>query len=308
MASPVAADEPVGERVVFQTHDKEKVTIVGDFYAAETEGGELPPVVILLHMYKRDRSDWKPLIPELQKRGISALAIDLRGHGESIEPTEANLAERIASREKRVYEDMTHDVAAAHTWLAEQGKVDLSRFGLVGASVGCTVAFQYAADDLSVDAIVAMSPGTSYMKIRSERDIDDINGRAIWLISPAEEIANANALKAANPEGNINIKEVTAEGEAPDVNIHGTNMFGKVGGVERDIAGFLEKFLGAPAEELTLYELRRKYYVPADHKRAGKMSVERKRYLSSPEEAEARGLKEFGQSGREQGASGVVDA
>ncbi|UCG32761.1 MAG: alpha/beta fold hydrolase [Phycisphaerales bacterium] len=308
VASPLAADEPVGERATFQTHDNEQVTIVGDFYAAQTEGGELPPVVILLHMYKRDRSDWKPLIPELQRRGISALAIDLRGHGESIEPTEANLAERVANREKRVYENMKHDVAAAHTWLAEQGKVDLSRFGLVGASVGCTVAFQYAGDDLSVDAIVAMSPGTSYMKIRSEKDIDDIVGRAIWLVSPAAEIANANALKAANPDGNINVKEVTAEGEDPDVNIHGTNMFGKVGGIERDIAGYLERFLGDPAEEPVVYELRRKFYVPADAERAGKMSVEKKRYLSSPEEAEERGLKEFGQSGREQGASGVVDA
>jgi hypothetical protein len=38
------------------------------------------------------------------------------------------------------------------------------------------------------------------------------------------------------------------------------------------------------------------------------MSVEKKRYLSSSDEAEERGLKEFGQSGREQGASGVVDA
>ena len=308
MASPLAADEPVGERVTFQTDDNDKVTIVGDFYPAKTEGGELPPVVILLHMYKRDRSDWKPLIPELQKRGIAALAIDLRGHGESVEPAEANLAERVAERDKRVFEDMKHDVAAAYTWLAQQGKVDLSRFGLVGASVGCTVAFEYAADDLSVDAIVAMSPGTSYMRIKSDKDIADINGRAIWLICPTEDIANADALKAANPEGNINIKEVKAEGDDPDVNIHGTYMFGKVGGIERDIAGFLVKFLGDPSEAPVAYELRRKYYVPVDEERAQKMSVEKKRYLSSPEEAEARGLKELGKAGQERGAAGISNA
>jgi dienelactone hydrolase len=308
MASPLAADEPVGERVTFQTDDNDKVTIVGDFYPAKTEGDELPPVVILLHMYKRDRSDWKPLIPELQNRGIAALAIDLRGHGESIEPAAANLAERVGNREKRIYQDMKHDVAAAYTWLAQQGKVDLTRFGLVGASVGCTVAFEYAADDLSVDAIVAMSPGTSYMRIKSDKDVADIEGRAIWLICPADEIANGNALKAANPEGNINIKEVTAEGDDPDVKIHGTYMFGKVSGIERDIAGFLAKFLGEPAEAPVVYELRRKFYVPVDDERAERMSVEKKRYLSSPEEAEARGLREFGQSGHERGAAGISNA
>ena len=40
----------------------------------------------------------------------------------------------------------------AYDWLAQQPKVDRARFALVGASVGCSVALQYAAKDRSVTA------------------------------------------------------------------------------------------------------------------------------------------------------------
>lgn len=304
--SPLLAQEPVGERVTFQTEDKDKVTIVGDFYAAKEKEGEKPPVVILLHMYKSNRAAWKPLIPELHKKGLSALAIDLRGHGESIEPAEANLVERVNNRDKDVYEDMKYDVYAAYTWLAEQDKVDLSRFGLVGATVGCTVAFKYAAKDPSVDAVVTLSPGVSYMRIKSTPDVKKITGRSIWLVTPEADTANAETLKKANEAARI--KPIKAESDDPDLNIIGTNMFGQVNGIERAIAGYLAKFVGDPAEELVVHQLKRKYYLPPDHKKVESIPLKDKRYLSSPEEAENRGLKLMGTPTKEGGASGAIDA
>jgi dienelactone hydrolase len=304
--SPLRAQEPVPQRVTFQTHDDTKVTIVGDFYPAPVADDELPPVVILLHMYKKTRADWKPLIPELHKKGISALAIDLRGHGESIEPSDAGLVEQVASRKRKVFVDMKDDVLAAYGWLADNARVDLSRFGIVGASIGATVAFKYAADDLSVDAVIALSPGTGYMKIRSTKDIEKIQGRYITLICPEEELANAEALKRANPSATI--QTVTPAGDDPDVNIHGTNMFGQVKGIEREIADQLGSCLGQPPEELVVYERRRRYFMPADHKKAQSLSTWDKRYLSSPKEAEKRGLTKIGTRSKKRGAMGAVDA
>lgn len=296
----VAQDVP-SERVTFTTGDPDAVQIVGDFYMAD-DVGRKPAVVILLHMYKTDRSTYAPLIAVLNQRRIAALAIDLRGHGESIEPTSAQLAERVEQRERKVFQDMKYDVQGAYAWLAERDQVDLSRVGLVGASVGCTVAFRYAIDDKSVDAIVALSPGRKYMKIRSEPDLKKIEGRDILLVSPEEEIDNANALKKAYEKAEIKIVSgQTAEGG----NIHGTRMFGAVEGIERFIAGYLADKLGTPSTKIVVSKLKGRFYMPVDHKQAVKLAPDKKRIYTSAEEAESRGLRLIGTSNR--GAMGAVE-
>jgi pimeloyl-ACP methyl ester carboxylesterase len=253
-------------------------------------------------MYKTDRSTYAPLIAALNRRGIAALAIDLRGHGESIEPTSAQLAERVEQRERKVFQDMKYDVQGAYAWLAERDQVDLSRVGLVGASVGCTVAFRYAMDDKSVDAIVALSPGKKYMKIRSEPDLKKIEGRDILLVSPEEEIDNANALKKAYEKAEIKIVSgQTAEGG----NIHGTRMFGAVEGIESFIAGYLTDRLGTPSTKVVVSKLKGPFYMPVDHKQAVKLAPDKKRVYTSAEEAESRGLRLIGTS--KKGAMGAVE-
>ena len=286
------AEDVASERVTFTTSDSESVQIVGDFYMADDRGRK-PAVVILLHMYKTDRSTYAPLIAALNKRGIAALAIDLRGHGESIEPTSAQLAERVDQRERKVFQDMKYDVQGAYTWLAEKDEVDLSRVGLVGASVGCTVAFRYAIDDKSVDVIVALSPGRRYMKIRSEPDLKKIEGRSILFVSPESEIDNANALKKAYEEAEIKmVSGQTADGG----NIHGTRMFGAVDGIEAYIAGYLAGRLGDPSTEIVVSKFKGPFYMPVDHKRASRLTPDKRRIYSDAEEAESRGLRLVGTS------------
>lgn len=298
----LAAFARAQEPVTLTTTDADAVQIVGDFYPPPSDGAGKPPVVILLHMYKADRSTYAPLIPALNRRGIAALAIDLRGHGESIQPTSATLAERIEQRERKVFQDMKFDVQAAYTWLAEQDRVDLTRFGLVGASVGCTVAFKYASEDCSVDAIVALSPGIKYMKLRSVPDIKKIEGRDILLISPEEEIKNAQALKKANESAVIKtVTGTTAEGG----NIHGTRMFGNVEGIENFIAGYLYSRLGNPSTDPVVSKLKGPFYFPIDDKKAARIDAASKRYYTSAQEAETRGLKKVGT--RKRAAMGAVD-
>lgn len=298
----LAAFARAQEPLTVTTTDSDAVQIVGDFYPPPDQGDAKPPVVILLHMYKTDRSTYAPLIPALNRRGIAALAIDLRGHGKSIQPSSATLAQRIEQRERKVFQDMKYDVQAAYTWLAEQDRVDLTRFGLVGASVGCTVAFKYASEDRSVDVIVALSPGIKYMKLRSLPDIKKIEGRDILLISPEEEIKNAQALKKANESVEIKIVTgTTAEGG----NIHGTRMFGNVEGIENFIAGYLYNRLGNPSTETVVSKLKGPIYFPADDKKADRIDAAHKRYYTSAEEAETRGLKKVGT--RKRSAMGAVD-
>ena len=56
------------------------IGIIGTYYPAQTD---IAPAVLLLHGLGQTRTDWTAFARLLQQNGIAALAIDLRGHGES---------------------------------------------------------------------------------------------------------------------------------------------------------------------------------------------------------------------------------
>lgn len=293
------APAPEPEKVSFVTEDG--VKIVGDFYAAEPLGDQKPPLIIFLHMYKSDRSAWRPIMDKLLKAHMSGLAIDMRGHGESTEIVGAedggetatgDLAARVEERDKDVFEDMFNDVAAAYTWAAKDDRVDLSRFGIVGASVGCTVALAYAAKDSSVDAILCLSPGEKYMGIRSTTDIKRLEGRKILLVTNPEERPDADALKKANESAEVTVK-IGRDGER---DLHGTRMFGAVDDIEDVVVSFLQGAVGGGtrAEDQVITKLGGKTFFPSDHRLASRLDVSDRRVLSDSDEATARGLRQIG--------------
>ncbi len=175
-------DEP--RRVEFTTSDG--VQIVGDFYLPKKPVEKLP-AVILLHMYDSNRRAWDTLAPELQKAGLAVLAIDLRGHGESIQPANLQLETKAKNRDAKLFQNMWKDVEAAYRWLARRPEVDPSRLAIVGASVGCSVALDYAARDKSIDLLVLLSPGVNYLGLDSTADIRKYAYRPILMLSPLDE-------------------------------------------------------------------------------------------------------------------------
>lgn len=224
----VWAEAPAAERATFTTRDG--VEIVGDFYPA---GGEVKaPLIVLLHMYRHDRSTWKPLVGPLHDAGFAVLAIDLRGHGESTKPESMKLAERVIQRDAGLFNAMHLDVEAAVGWAAEQPGVDVERLGIVGASVGCSVALGACARDNRVDAVVCLSPGTGYLGINSTVHIKKTRDVPILLLATEDERDAVDKLAklAKNANG-----EIVGEGR-----VHGTNMFGEIDGIEAKIVGFLK--------------------------------------------------------------------
>src|ERR1700694_389853 len=80
--------------------------------------------VLLLHDFRSDRSVWEPYIPAFRSRGWGVLAVDLRGHGESVrqdmradllQPSETDLRSPLS---------YPNDVRAALAFLARQPKSD----------------------------------------------------------------------------------------------------------------------------------------------------------------------------------------
>lgn len=299
-AGAVRADAPAAEAFSVTTSDG--VKIAGDYYAAaSTNADEKPPFVMLLHMYKVDRKTWGPLVETLTADGISVVAIDMRGHGESTEvvgppdggeTVEGDLAKRVDDRDKDVFKEMANDVEAAFTWVAESGKVDLSRFGIVGASIGCTVALDYVGMDPSVDVLVCLSPGEKYMGINSSTDIRKIEGRPIMMIATPEEREPLDELKKANDAAEIDVRM----GIDGNRKIHGTDMLGKVENLERDISNYLKNKLGGgtPEEERVVTKLKGHVFYTPDAPQASRMEVGERRWLSNADEGTARGLRSSG--------------
>jgi dienelactone hydrolase len=273
-----AAAEPVPVEARFTTADG--VEIVGDYYAPA--GAEPAPGIILLHMYHQDRHTWKPLIPKLVEAGFAVLAIDLRGHGESVRPAAQKLAQRAAERDSKLFNDMHQDVAAAYVWLAKQAHVDLAQFGLVGASVGCSVALDYAARDKSVDAVVCLTPGKAYLGVDSVAHIKAVGERPLLLLASEAERADSDALAKLNAS-----TEVRVVGPGT---VHGTAMFGQIEGIEQQITAFLQAHIRASGHKPVAAALGGAEYFAVGSAEDIKLDPQIRRLFSSVEEARARGL------------------
>ncbi|MFH0982647.1 MAG: UbiD family decarboxylase domain-containing protein, partial [Planctomycetota bacterium] len=63
-----------------------------------------------------------PLIPKLHEAGFAVLALDMRGHGESVQPATMRLRERVAQRDPALFNDMHHDGAANFRKYAARGE------------------------------------------------------------------------------------------------------------------------------------------------------------------------------------------
>jgi pimeloyl-ACP methyl ester carboxylesterase len=278
-AAMLHAGEP--HRVEYTTSDG--VVIIGDYWMPK-DASAPAPAVILLHMYRSDRSAWRPLVPVLEEAGFAVLAIDMRGHGESIKPEDRKLEKRVRDRDPVLFRAMHRDVFGAYRWLQQRPEVDLSRLAIVGASVGCSVALDYAVRDKSVDTIVLMTPGENYLGVDSVEDIKQYGRRPVLMLTSEEERTNGTqALSELARE--VELKTYSQAG------VHGTKMFGKVPGVRQFMAAYLKKNIGSQSTDAVFGSVNSDVYHPAGSAEIERINDENRRIYSSAIEAERRGLR-----------------
>jgi alpha-beta hydrolase superfamily lysophospholipase len=218
------------ERVTFQSEDK--VELVADLYRAPSPKA---PAAILLPMYGDTRQAWKDLAPLIQKEGFTVLALDPRGHGESLHQGDKVLDYNSARQGgENLFLLMHKDVAAAKKYLVEKAAADPARISLVGASIGCSVAIDFAGRDASVRSMVLLSPGKNYQGMDSVSHAKKVSKLPILIVSNGREKSAAEDVAQAFPKGAAELKVY------PDAD-HGTRMFGKVEGIEKLIVDFLKK-------------------------------------------------------------------
>lgn len=160
-----------GEKVIdLQTSDQVKISASFYYPTAYLEGDndarkKTYPGVVLIHSWLRDRSDWSPLIPSLQKTGYAVIAIDLRNHG---------LSDGKKYWHKASYDHlikMVLDAKAAYEYIVAQPFVDQSKISVMGVSIGTIVATKLCAEinnqpgGKQIVSGVVISPARNYFGV-----------------------------------------------------------------------------------------------------------------------------------------------
>ena len=226
-----------GERISMQAADGHP--LVGTL---SRPGGNtnLQAGVVLLPMYRHTRESWQPLVEKLNNAGFTTLAIDLRGHGDSrYDAAGRDDGRRVISRDPILFNAMYLDAAAATAWLEKKMHITTQRTALVGASVGCSVALQAVANGaVNAYAVVVMTPGSNYLGIATMKQITS------WPVTPLLILSSEEEKGRGAEQIHVALAQKGAELRLfPQTQIHGTNMFGEVAGVEDLITDWLLKKL-----------------------------------------------------------------
>lgn len=166
------------------------------------------PAVVLVHMLTRTKEDWRPFAERLQAAGMTALAFDLRGHGQS----EGSSAPAAA---------MALDVQAALKWLAERPDGGSARVAVVGASLGATLAVLAAAEAPAVRGLALLSPAADYRGLRLDSAARKYGARPLLAVASSEDpyaLRTVRALSGDAPAMPMRESRVSA------VAAHGTQL------------------------------------------------------------------------------------
>lgn len=159
----------------------------GTYYPAARHTGR---AVLLLHEMCGNREAWAPFRGLLAAAGVDALAVDLRGFGET--------------GGKMEWKDEVADARAWLAWLAAQPGVE--KIGVAGESLGAKLTLTICAREARCRVAAALSPYGSYTE--SELDFTD---RAVYLVGVrGDDVKSALAVRrmAADVKGDVTLRLV----------------------------------------------------------------------------------------------------
>lgn len=143
----------MSEDVVFNTADN--IKIQGTYYYSNFDLAKKQPLVILIHQFMSDRSQWKiEFIDSLVARKFKVVTYDIRNHGESEKGAEKT-EDILTSNGNAVL-----DLQAVFKWAKTRNGIDTTRVAVIGTSVGGSLAL-YSKYELGSKTAVAISVGLS---------------------------------------------------------------------------------------------------------------------------------------------------
>lgn len=189
-------------------------------------------VVILLHGLNENRAVWAPFATRLAGENRTVLAIDLRGHGESLlQNGVKRLWQSFITEDPRQFPNMTRDVEAAVAFIDKL--YNNPPIAGVGASIGANLLAVYGASGYRLDSAVLLSPGYEYRGLNAYDALPKF-GRPLAMAASKGDTVSYNALPnlTARAAGPVTAK--TYEGD-----FHGTNLL-KIPAAVEDVVVWLK--------------------------------------------------------------------
>ena len=205
----IPTETSAAQRVTFRTDDG--VTLAATWYEPSSRTG---PAVILVHMLTRNRREWEAMAQQLASDGIGALAMDLRGHGESG-------AGPLGPPDRVDYSTMVLDLRAARRFLAQRSDVQQTRVGVAGASLGANLAALLASSDPSIASLALLSPSLDYRGLRIEAAARKVTRPMLLVAADDDPYASRSARELQKAGGGP--RELLILKQAG----HGTAMLGR---------------------------------------------------------------------------------
>ncbi len=155
---PALQAQVKGTAAVLHTQDGWEISAV---YQPSKEG---KPTVLLLHDIGKNKNEFATFSGKLQANGIGYLALDLRGHGESVNiGSYEDFAKEGVDND---YNKMTRDVDAAMAFFKERN-IPEEAIVFIGAGMGANVAAKAASLWPSVGGVALITPVTNFRDVLS---------------------------------------------------------------------------------------------------------------------------------------------
>lgn len=170
----------MSQRIEYTTDDG--IVIAGSWITSPTTVGS----AILVHAYPNTKESWGAFQMALSKRGIASLAIDLRGHGESIRTAEGRVLDYRAFTDEETLSSM-YDLRGAYDWIRTRG-IDREAIAFVGASIGANLCLRLLAELPTAPAAVLLSPGLDYHGVTVEDVVENVcTQQSVWMAASSED-------------------------------------------------------------------------------------------------------------------------
>lgn len=173
------------EKIFLTTEDK--IKIAADLYSVKNPVSWL----VLLHMMPANKESWTGFAEEARKKEYESIAIDLRGHGESVGGPNGFLNFSNTEHQKSIL-----DVKAAVKYLIKNRKATSDKIVFIGASIGANLSLQYIAENPEFKTAVLLSPGLNYRGVKTEPLVKKMRSeQKVFFISAEDDSDNAEQNK-----------------------------------------------------------------------------------------------------------------
>jgi len=223
-------------RKIFLT-TKDGLKIAANLYSAEQPKGW----IVFSHMMPAVKESWNDLAKRFQGAGYEGIAIDLRGHGESIS---GGLTRKLNYRN---FSDTEHqksilDLAAAADFLVQERKAAAEKIYFVGASIGANLSLQYISEHSEFKTAVLLSPGLDYRGVKTEPLAKNLKaGQKVFFVSAKDDIRSGGD----NAEENQKLYVLTPQGVKKQIKIYETGGHGTdILNVQSELSDLIKDFIG----------------------------------------------------------------